>query len=48
MQGWIDGFQASIDYIEKNLTETLDVEVIERKHLYLRSIIREFSVRCVE
>lgn len=28
MQGWIEGFQASLDYIEQNLTETLDMEVI--------------------
>ena len=31
MQGWIEGFQASIDYIENNLTEILDVEVIAEK-----------------
>ncbi|HBE09383.1 MAG TPA: AraC family transcriptional regulator, partial [Lachnospiraceae bacterium] len=28
MQGWIDGFQRSIEYIEQNLTETLDIEEI--------------------
>ena len=31
MQGWIIGFQESIDYIEQNLTETLDVEEIAGK-----------------
>lgn len=31
MQGWIEGFQASLDYIEQNLTETLDMEVIAEK-----------------
>ena len=28
MQGWIDGFQRLIEYIEQNLTETLDIEEI--------------------
>ena len=31
MQGWIMGFQDSIDYIEKNLTEALDVDRIAEK-----------------
>lgn len=31
MQGWITGFQESIDYIEQNLTEVLDVERIAKK-----------------
>ena len=31
MQGWVVGFQESIDFIEQNLTETLDVEEIARK-----------------
>jgi AraC family transcriptional regulator len=31
MQGWIGGFQESIDYIEQNLTEDLDIEVIAGK-----------------
>ena len=28
MQGWIEGIQQSIDYIEQNLAETLDIEEI--------------------
>ena len=28
MQGWIEGFQNSIDYMEENLTEDLDIEQI--------------------
>ena len=28
MRGWIDGFQASIDYMEQHLTEPLDIEKI--------------------
>ena len=28
MQGWIDGFQASIDYMEQHLTEPLNIEAI--------------------
>jgi len=28
MQGWIEGFQNSIDYMEENLTEELDIEQI--------------------
>ncbi len=28
MQGWIGGFQKSIDYIEQNLTEELDITEI--------------------
>ncbi|MDO4863367.1 MAG: AraC family transcriptional regulator [Ruminococcus sp.] len=31
MQGWIDGFQESIEYIEQNLTEALDTEDIAAK-----------------
>lgn len=31
MQGWIDGFQQSIDHIEKNLSEELDIEEIAAK-----------------
>ena len=31
MQGWIAGFQESIDYIEQNLTEEIDIEVIAGK-----------------
>ena len=31
MQGWIEGFQASIDFIEDNLTENLDIEEIAAK-----------------
>lgn len=31
MQGWIEGFQESIDFIEKNLTEELDIEDIAVK-----------------
>ncbi|MBR3341822.1 MAG: AraC family transcriptional regulator [Clostridiales bacterium] len=31
MQGWIEGFQESIDYIEENLSEALDIEKIARK-----------------
>ncbi len=31
MQGWIEGFQRSIDYMERNLTEVLDVEEIACK-----------------
>ena len=31
MQGWIDGFQKSIDHIEKNLSEELDIEEIAAK-----------------
>ena len=31
MQGWIEGVQESIDFIEKNLTEELDIEDIAAK-----------------
>ena len=31
MQGWIEAFQASVDYIEQNLSETLDIEAIAAK-----------------
>ena len=31
MQGWIEGFQASIDFIEDNLTENLDIEEISAR-----------------
>ncbi len=31
MQGWIEGFQGSIDFMETNLTEDLDIEVIAAK-----------------
>ncbi len=31
MQGWIEGFQKSIDFIEQNLTEELDIEEISGK-----------------
>ncbi len=31
MHGWIEGFQESIDFIEKNLTDELDIEVIASK-----------------
>ena len=31
MQGWITGFQDSIDYIEQNLTEILDIDEIAGK-----------------
>ena len=31
MEGWIEGFQDSIDYIEQNLTEELDIEKIATK-----------------
>ena len=31
MRGWIEGFQESIDYIEQNLSETLDIEAIAAK-----------------
>ena len=31
MQGWIDGFQESIDYMEQNLTEELDIADIAAK-----------------
>ncbi len=31
MQGWIEGFQESIDFMEKNLTEELDIEEISGK-----------------
>ena len=31
MQGWIEGFQESIDFMEENLTEALDIEVIAGK-----------------
>ena len=31
MQGWIEGFQESIDFIVKNLTEELDIEDIAAK-----------------
>ena len=31
MQGWIDGFQKSIEYIEQNLSETLDIGDIAAK-----------------
>lgn len=31
MQGWIEGFQESIDFIEQNLTEDLDIEAIAGK-----------------
>ena len=31
MQGWIEGFGDSIDFMEKNLTEELDIEEIAEK-----------------
>ena len=31
MQGWIEGFQRSIDFIEQNLCETLDITAIAEK-----------------
>ena len=31
MWDWIDGLQGSIDYIEQNLSEALDIEVIAAK-----------------
>ena len=31
MQGWIEGFQESIDFMERNLTEELDIEDIAGK-----------------
>ena len=31
MQGWVTGFQESIDFIEKNLTENLDIDRIAEK-----------------
>ena len=31
MHGWIEGFQESIDFIERNLTDELDIEVIAAK-----------------
>ena len=31
MQGWIEGFQESIDFIEQNLSETLDIDEIAGK-----------------
>ncbi len=31
MQGWIEGFQESIDFIEQNLTDELDIEAIADK-----------------
>ena len=31
MQGWIEGFQESIDYIERNLSESLEIERIAEK-----------------
>ena len=31
MQGWIEGFQESVDFMEKNLTEELDIEEIAGK-----------------
>ena len=31
MQGWIEEFQRSIDFMEQNLTETLDIEEIAGK-----------------
>lgn len=31
MQGWIEGFQESIDFMEKNLTDELDIEEIAGK-----------------
>ena len=31
MKGWIDGFQASVDYIEQNLTEELNIEEIAKQ-----------------
>ena len=30
MKGWIEGFQASVDYIEQNLTEELNIEEIAK------------------
>ena len=33
MQGWIEGFQASIDFMEQHLTEPLDMEAVAGKAL---------------
>ena len=31
MQGWVEGFQRSVEYIERNLTEPLEIEEIARE-----------------
>ena len=31
LNGWMEGFQASVDYIEENLTEELDIDEIAKK-----------------
>ena len=43
MKGWIEGFQASIDYIEQHLLNELDIEKIAKKLPYLPSTISGFS-----
>ena len=30
MRGWIEGFQESIDFMEKNLTNDIDIEEIAK------------------
>ena len=43
MKGWIEGFQESIDFIEQNLTEELDITDIAGKaalSAYLWSSVR--------
>ena len=34
MQGWITGFQESINFIEQNLTEEMDTEEIAARYGY--------------
>lgn len=31
VKGWIEGFQESIDYIEQNLTDELNIDSIAKK-----------------
>ena len=47
MQGWIEGFQESIDYIEQNLSEALDMDELSKKaSLSSFYYMKIFSVLC--
>ena len=46
MQGWIEGFQESLDFIERNLTDELDIEVTPAKAACRHSIINASLGHC--
>ena len=47
MQGWIDGFQQTVDYMEQHLTEELDIQAIaNHAHLSVFYYQRIFGALC--